>query len=57
MHIEYVRSVFWQALEVQHDKKCNFALIDIKVGLLLMLLVSMKAKVCLYQVCIRFFIL
>ena len=44
---------FWQALEVQHDAlqkmQLHIHLIDVEVGPLLTFLVSMKAKVHLYQ--------
>ena len=59
MHVEG-----WHAVFGKHSKftamccrKCNFVLIDVKVGLLLIFLASMKAKVRLYQsICIRFWV-
>ena len=36
-------------------RKCNFVLIDVKVGLLLTFLASMKAKVRLHQKCVSVF--
>ena len=41
---------------MMHCRKCNFVLIDVEVELLLTFLASMKAKVCLYQVYIHFWV-
>ena len=55
MHVECGRAVFWKALKVlakfstMRCRKRNFVLIDVKVGLLLTFLASIKAKVRLYQ--------
>ena len=51
MHVECGRVIFGKhsRFSTMHCRKRNFVLIDVKVGLLLTFLASMKAKVRLYQ--------
>ena len=55
MHVECGCGIFGKHLKrdskfsTMHCSKRNFMLIDVKVGLLLIFLASMKAKACLYQ--------
>ena len=51
MYVECGRAVFGRHLKfsTMHCRKCNFVLIDVKVGVLLTFLASMKAEVRSYQ--------
>ena len=51
MHVECGCTIFVRhsKFSMMRCKKCNFVLIDVKVGVLLTFLTSMKAKVRLYQ--------
>ena len=51
IHVECGHAVVGKHLKFStvRCRKCNLVLIDVEVGLLLMFLVSMKAKVCLYH--------
>ena len=51
MHVKCGCAVFGKhsKFSMMRCRKLNFVLIDFEVGLLLTFLVSMKAKVCLYQ--------
>ena len=57
MYVECGRVVFGKhaKFSTRRCRKCNFVLIDVEVGLLLTFLVSMKAKVRLYQKCVSVF--
>ena len=57
MHMECGRAVFGKhsKFSIMRCRKFNFVLIDVKVGLLLTFLVSMKAKIHLYQKCVSVF--
>ena len=51
MHVECGHGIFGKhpKFSTMHCRKFNFVLIDVEVGLLLIILASMKAKVRLYQ--------
>ena len=58
MHVECGHAIFGKhsKFSTMRCRKCNFMLIDVEVELLLTFLASMKAKVRLYQVYIRFWV-
>ena len=51
MHVECGHGILasTQKFSTMSCRKCNFVLIDVKIGLSLIFLASMKAKVHLYQ--------
>ena len=57
MHMECGHAVFGKhsKFSIMRCRKFNFVLIDVKVGLLLTFLVSMKAKIHMYQKCVSVF--